>query len=247
MDRSLYVAMTSAKTTMTAQAIHSNNLANVNTQGFKADFAQARATGVYYGDGYPTRSFSQTESPGIDFSQGTAISTGRDFDVAIESSGFIAVQAPDGTEAYTRNGHMFVDTFGVLRTGENLPVIGNGGPIALPDYQKAEIGSDGSVSVVAKGEGAKSVATVDRIKLVNPDERQLVKSPDGLYRLKNNEPAAEDINVRVLPGFLEASNVNAVDELTNILSLSRQYEMSVKLMQTIDQSSEASAKLLQIG
>ena len=65
--------------------------------------------------------------------------------------------------------------------------------------------------------------------------------------LKDNSSAAEDINVRVLPGFLEASNVNAVDELTNILSLSRQYEMSVKLMQTIDQSSEASAKLLQIN
>ncbi|MGH1472250.1 MAG: flagellar basal body rod protein FlgF [Cellvibrionaceae bacterium] len=247
MDRALYVAMTSAKNTMMAQTIHSNNLANVNTQGFKADFAQARAQGVYYGDGFPTRAFSQTENPATDFSQGTVMSTGRDFDVAVESSGFIAVQAPDGTEAYTRNGHMFVDTFGVLRTGENLPVLGNGGPIALPDYQKAEIGSDGSISVLAKGEAPETMAAIDRMKLVNPDESQMVKSPDGLYRLKDNTVAEEDVNVRVMSGFLEASNVNAVDELTNILSLSRQYEMSVKLMQTIDQSSEASAKLLQIS
>ncbi|MGI1677412.1 MAG: flagellar basal body rod protein FlgF [Cellvibrionaceae bacterium] len=247
MDRALYVAMTSAKNTMMAQTIHSNNLANVNTQGFKADFAQARATGVYYGDGFPTRAFSQTENPATDFSQGTAISTGRDFDVTIESSGFIAVQAPDGTEAYTRNGHMFVDTFGVLRTGENLPVLGNGGPIALPEYQKAEIGSDGSISVVVKGEAPETMAAIDRMKLVNPDETQMVKSPDGLYRLKDNAIAEEDVNVRVMSGFLEDSNVNAVDELTNILSLSRQYEMSVKLMQTIDQTSEASTKLLQIS
>lgn len=247
MDRALYVAMTSAKNTMMAQTIHSNNLANVNTQGFKADFAQARATGVYYGDGFPTRSFSQTENPATDFTPGPLISTGRDFDVAVENNGFITVQAPDGSEAYTRNGSLFVDTFGVLRTGENLPVIGNGGPIALPDYQKAEIGSDGSISVVVKGEGPETMAAIDRMKLVNPDVTQLVKSEDGLYRLKDNSVAEEDVNVRVSSGFLESSNVNAVNELTNILSLSRQYEMSVKLMQTIDQTSESSSKLLQIS
>lgn len=245
MDKALYIAMTGAKHNMLAQASHSNNMANLNTTGFRADFAQARSMPVYYGDGHPTRAYALTERPASNFESGPLNETGRDLDIAIEGDGFIAVQAPDGTEAYTRAGGLHIDSLGILRNGSGLPVIGNEGPIALPPLDKLEIGADGTLSVVAQGLGPEAMVEVDRIKLVNPDLQQVSKGEDGLFRLEGGVPAEADANVSVITGFLEGSNVNAVNEFTQILSLSRQYEMQLKLMQTAKQNSETSARLLQ--
>ncbi len=245
MDKALYVAMTGAKNNMMAQVNHSNNLANVNTAGFKADLAQARSMPVYFGEGLPTRAYAMVESPATDFSHGALMQTGRELDIAIEREGFIAVQAPDGQEAYTRAGSLYVDSVGILRTGNNLPVMGNGGPIAIPAAEKIDIAIDGTITVVPLGEGAEAVAQVDRIKLVNPPLDTIKKSEDGLIRVPNaEEEVPADASVRLVSGFLEGSNVNAVNELTSILSLSRQYEMQVKIMQTVKENSEASSRLL---
>ena len=243
MDKALYIAMTSAKNNMLGQAIRSNNLANLNTTGFRGDFEQARSMGVYYGEGFPTRAYALTENPQTDFSEGSLIQTGRDLDVAVKDKGFIAVQAPDGSEAYTRAGDLSIDSSGVLRTGNGLPVMGNSGPMAIPEFQKLEIGQDGTVSVVIKGEAPGALSQVDQIKLVNPDESLLRKGRDGLLYAEGD--VQPDINVSLLSGFLEGSNVNPVDELTKILTLARQYEMSVKMMKTAEENSEASARLLQ--
>jgi flagellar basal-body rod protein FlgF len=243
MDKALYIAMTSAKNNMLGQAIRSNNLANVNTTGFRGDFEQARSMGVYYGEGLPTRAFALTETPQTNFAEGALIQTGRDLDVAIKGRGFIAVQSADGREAYTRAGSLYVDSVGVLRTGNNLPVMGNSGPMAIPEFQKLEIGLDGIVSIVGKGEAPDALSQVDQIKLVNPDESLLKKGTDGL--LYAEEDVAIDVNVSLVSGFLEGSNVNPVNELTHILTLARQYEMSIKLMKTTEENSQASARLLQ--
>lgn len=248
MDKALYISMTGAKNNMLAQVNHSNNLANISTTGFKADFEQARSMPVYYGDGAPTRAYAMTESPATDFRSGPLMETGRDLDIAVENNGFIAIQAPDGSEAYTRAGSLFVDSVGILRTGNNLPVIGNGGPIALPPAEKMEIALDGTITVLPLGEGAEAVIAADRIKLVNPNPQELFKGSDGLFRVRDPEVELEaDAGVRLVSGFLEGSNVNAVNELTSVLSLSRQYEMQVKLMQTVKENSESSARLLQMN
>ncbi|MFL0799140.1 MAG: flagellar basal body rod protein FlgF [Agarilytica sp.] len=247
MDKALYIAMTGAKNNMMAQVNHSNNLANVNTSGFKADLTQARSMPIYYGEGAPTRAYAMVESPATDFSHGAMIETGRDLDIAVQKEGFIAVQAPDGTEAYTRAGSLYIDSVGILRTGGNLPVMGNGGPIAIPAAEKVEIALDGSISVIPLGQGADAVAQVERIKLVNPPLDSIKKSPDGLIRsLNTEEEIPVDGAVRLVSGFIESSNVNSVNELTSILSLSRQYEMQVKIMQTVKENSEASARLLSL-
>lgn len=245
MDKALYIAMTGAKHNMLAQTSHSNNLANVNTTGFRADFAQARSMPVYYGDGHPTRAYALTERPASDLGQGPMKETGRDLDIAIEGEGFVAVQAPDGTEAYTRAGNLHVDPVGILRNASGMAVIGNDGPIALPPLEKLEIGSDGTLSVVAQGQGPEALVEMDRIKLVNPEPEQVTKGEDGLFRQEGGVPLAADEAVSVATGFLEGSNVNAVNEFTQMLSLSRQYEMQLKLMQTVKQNSESSARLLQ--
>lgn len=248
MDKALYIAMTGAKHNMLAQVSHSNNLANVNTTGFKADFEQARSMPVLYGDGEPTRAFALVERPATDFAHGALNETGRDLDVAIEGDGFIAVQGNDGQEAYTRAGSLYVDSVGMLRTGNGLPVLGNGGPIAIPAAEKIEVAFDGSITIVPLGQQADTIAQIDRIKLVNPPADAMTKSEDGLFRQKDAaEELPADGAVRMVSGFLEASNVNAVHELTSILSLSRQYEMQVKMMQTVKENSESSARLLQMN
>ena len=245
MDKALYVAMTGAKHNMRGQSAHANNLANINTVGFKADFAQARSMPVYYGDGQPTRAYALAESPATDFRQGALIETGRDLDIALDGEGFIAVQAPDGTEAYTRAGSLFFDSVGILRTGSGLPVLGNGGPIAIPAAEKIEVAIDGTISIIPLGQGVDAPVLVDRIRLVNPPLNEIKRMDDGLIRaLNQEEEVPADANVRVVSGFLEGSNVNAVTELTSVLSLARQYEMQVKIMQNVQENSETSASLL---
>lgn len=247
MDKALYIAMSGAKNNMLAQAVRANNMANLNTAGFKADFEQSRSMGVYYGDGQPTRAYAMTESPHADFESGPMMTTGNPMDVAIQGEGFIAVQAPDGSEAYTRAGNLNVDAAGTLRTASGLAVIGNSGPISLPPLEKLEIGGDGTISVIALGQTAETMVETNRIKLVKPDIKNLEKGTDGLFRQRDGLTPAADASVRVAGGVLEGSNVNAMSEFTQIITLARQFDMQMKLMKTAEDNSAASAQLLQMS
>jgi len=245
MDKALYIAMSGAKQNMLSQAAHANNLANVNTTGFKEDFAQARSMPVY-GEGLPTRAYALSERPGTNFQQGSLIQTGNSLDVALKGEGWIAIQSADGEEAYTRAGNLSIDVNGQLRTGAGFPVLGDGGPLVIPPAATVEVGADGTISVIPLG--GEGLAQVDRIRLVNPDPSTIEKREDGLIHLKEGAAQPEvDGVVRVEQGFLEGSNVNAVSSLTDMLSLSRQYELQVKLMGQADQNSEAAARLLQFS
>lgn len=247
MDKALFIAMSGAKQSMLAQQAHANNLANVKTTGFKEDFTQARSMPVY-GEHHPTRAYAMTERPGTNFDAGPLIQTGNNLDIAIKGDGWMAVQSEDGTEAYTRAGDLNIDINGQLRTGKGLPVLGNGGPIVLPPSAKIEIGADGTISVIPLGADAVGLAQIDRIRLVNPEAADLEKGEDGLIHLKDGvAPPDFDAAIQVEPGFLEGSNVNAVSALTDILSLSRQYELQVKLMSQAEQISQSTARLLQFS
>lgn len=247
MDKMLYVAMTGASQNTMAQRAHANNLANISTTGFHRDFEQARSMPVF-GDTFPARVYAMSERPGTDFTPGTLQETGRDLDVAVDGQGWIAVQSADGSEAYVRTGSLQIDALGQLRTGNGLPVLGNGGPIAVPPEQKVEIGQDGTISIRALGEAPNVMAEVDRIKLVNPDPKTLEKGADGLIRVKDaTQPQLADANVRLTSGFLEASNVNAVEEMTAMLSLSRQFELHVKMMRTAEDGATAMARVMQLS
>jgi len=246
MDKLLYVAMTGASQNARAQQTHANNLANISTTGFRRDFEQARSMQVF-GDSFPARVYAMTERPGTDFTTATLQETGRDLDVAIEGDGWVAVQAPDGSEAYVRTGSLSIDSFGLLRTSDGLPVMGNAGPIAIPPQEKVEIGQDGSISIRALGEDPNVVVNVDRLKLVNPDPKQLEKGTDGLIRMKDGQALEPDANVRVTSGFLEASNVNAVAEMTSVLALARQFELHVKMMRTAEEDAAAAARVMQLS
>jgi flagellar basal-body rod protein FlgF len=246
MDKMLYISMNASQQTMLAQATNSNNLANVNTTGFRADFEQFRSMPVY-GDGLPTRVYAMSERPASDYQQGAVHSTGRELDISIQGEGFIAVVGKDGREGYTRAGDLRISSTGQLTTGTGLVVMGEGGPIAIPQAEKVEIANDGTISIRPVGSAANALAQLDRIKLVKPEINQLQKDSDGLIRLKGGSEAPSDATVKVASGTLESSNVNAVGALVKMIALQRQYEMQVKMMATAQENSASSARLLQLG
>ena len=246
MDKYLYVAMTGASQNALAQKAHANNLANISTNGFQRDLEQARSMPVF-GDSFPARAFALSERPATDFTPGALVQTGRDLDVAVSGDGWLAVQAPDGSEAYARTASMNVDALGILRAGNGMPIMGNAGPIAVPPQQQIEVGEDGTISVRAMGEGPRVMAEVDRIKLVQPDLKNMTKGQDGLIHTVNGQPARADANVRVTSGFLEASNVNAVEEMTSVLALSKQFELHIKMMNTAKEDDQAMTRVLSIS
>jgi flagellar basal-body rod protein FlgF len=246
MDRVLYLAMTGAKHALQAQQHNNNNLANLNTPGFRADLAAVQSAPVH-GPGYQARAYAQTGTIGSDLRQGAMLTTGRALDVAINGDGWIAVQAPDGSEAYSRRGDLRINAAGLLENGAGQMVLGNAGPIAVPPADQLEIGSDGTISVVPLGQAANTLAVVDRIRLVNPDNTEMVKGDDGLFRLRDGAPAAPDAAVQVSGGVLESSNVNSVDALVRMIDNARSYETYVKMIATTKQNDEASSRLLRSG
>ncbi|WP_018150234.1 flagellar basal-body rod protein FlgF [Leeia oryzae] len=246
MDRLLYISMTGAQHALYKQATTTHNLANVNTQGFKAQTDSFRALWVY-GQGMPTRTFAVDATTGTDFAPGSLMQTGRDLDMAVQGKGWFAVQADDGSEAYTRNGGFQIDSEGTLKTDRGLPVIGDGGPIQIPANTQITIGHDGTISTVPNGTGVTQVTVLGRLKLVNPDEKQLKRGDDGLFRLESGQPAEADPNVRLAGNALESSNVNAAQAMVDLITQSRQFDMQVKMMQNADQNAQKAAQVINLN
>jgi flagellar basal-body rod protein FlgF len=244
MDKMLYIAMSGAKQNMHALSVTANNLANAKTTGFKADLAQARSMQAF-GEGMPSRVFSMTERSSQNFDTGSLLTTGRDLDVAIQGEGWLAVQSQDGSEAYTRNGHLRLTENGTLETNSGDLVLGDNGPIniTLP-VANIHISKDGTIMVQPEGAASNIQEEVARLRLVNPDGRILDKGGDGLFRRKDGGVEAPDINVRVQGGALESSNVNPVSEMTDMIAIQRQFEMQLKLMKTAEENDASSASLL---
>lgn len=246
MDRLIYTAMSGAKHILEQQATTSHNLANATTTGFRAQIDQFRAVPVQ-GAILPTRAFVVDSTTGSDFRSGVLQQTGRALDVAVQGEGWIAVQAADGAEAYTRNGSLKLDESGVLLTRDGLTVMGDGGPLSIPPGRNIAMGKDGTISLVPDGSEATGMTTVGRLKLVNPPEDELVRGDDSLFRLKSGEPAEADPNVNVLSGALESSNVNVVDEMVNMISLARQFDMQMKLLQHAETNDSKATQLLSMS
>lgn len=243
MDRSLYVAMTGATQIMRAQAAVSHNLANASTTGFKSELTAFKSLPVQ-GPGQATRINAVAQGLGVDTSGGSISSTGRALDVAVKGSGWIAVQASDGSEGYTRAGGLQLGADGSLTDAAGHPVLGNGGPINLPPSAQIAIGEDGTISTVPIGEGPSTIAALDKLKLVNPDPMQMVQGGDGLMVLSGGGTAPADPGVQVTSGALEGSNVNASGELVKMIALSRQYDMQIKAIKSSEDNAQSASKLL---
>jgi flagellar basal-body rod protein FlgF len=248
MDKLLYVAMTGASENMRAQQVRANNLANASTTGFKADFEQARSMRAV-GDGmHHTRVFSMAESPGTNVDSATLYATQRPLDIGIDGNGWIAVVDDKGSEKYTRNGSLQLLSSGDLVTNQGNPVMGaSGAPIVLPPSSSVNIAQDGTITVYAIGDPATEPSVVDQIKLVNLEKNTFFKDTDGKMRTNDGLPVAQDLTVQVRSGFLESSNVNAVGELTSMISLSKSFEMQIKMMKNAEENSSAAQSILKLS
>jgi len=236
MSQLLLSAVDNAKQIMQAQAVNANNLANISTDGFKAELAVVTASA---GGG-------QTYSAS-DLADGVVRTTGRNLDVAINGDGWIAVTGEDGSEGYSRRGDLHVDVLGQLTDGAGRPVLGNSGPIALPPFRSLEVAGDGSISIIPEGSQTGTMAVVDRIKLVEAEKSELMRSEDGLMRLPNGQIADPSATIRLSTGSLEGSNVNAVAEMVKMIDLARRFEGQVKLMQTAQENDRALAEIMSMS
>ncbi len=246
MDRALYVAMTGAIQTLKAQTANSHNLANASTTGFRAELI-ANTPQAVDAAGLPTRVNALGTGIGWDAHSGAVQQTGRDLDVAFGESIWLAVQAPDGSEAYTKAGDLQIDVSGQLRLGAGHAVLGDGGPLAVPPYSELLIGGDGTVSVVPQGGGAETLVAVGRMRTVEARPEQLERGVDGLMRAKPGVALAPAPGSVLISGALESSNVNLPEAMVNMISLARQFELQVKLMRTAEDNAEAAASLVRMG
>jgi flagellar basal-body rod protein FlgF len=230
--------MAAAKATMHRQEVVSHNLANVSTNGFRAELAAFRAVPVR-GDGASSRVYALESTVGYSTAPGVVQTTGRPLDVAVKGNSWLAVQALDGTEAYTRAGALEVNAEGVLTDLQGRPVVGDGGPLTIPANAEVEVASDGTVSAKV---GRERPQPLGRLKLVTP-EAPLQRGTDGLFRAAEGDLAA-DPAARVQSGALEGSNVNAVESMVAMIAAARQFEQQMKALQTAEQKEQSAAKLL---
>jgi flagellar basal-body rod protein FlgF len=238
--------MTGAKQLMQAQALVSHNLANVSTTGFRADLARFEARPIE-GPGYQSRVNTVATGLGFDRSQGALVQTGEVLDIAIDGAGWLAVQAPDGSEAFSRGGSLKVNAVGLLETERGELVLGDNGPLAVPPYTQIAVAADGTISIVPQGQGPETMAQVGRLRLVNPEADRLTKRADGLITVADGQEVESDANVKAASGFIETSNVNIAATLVDMIEFQRQYEVAVRMMQTADQNAARAADLASIS
>ncbi|TNE41116.1 MAG: flagellar basal body rod protein FlgF [Sphingomonadales bacterium] len=245
MDRLVDTALTAMRGAMSRQATIANNLSNANTVGFRAEIANATTRWIN-GQTFNTRAQSAEQVLGADMSQGTVTTTGNPLDIAIDGEAMLAVQADDGSEAYTRRGDLKQTDSGLLTTGDGLPVIGQSGPVTLPPYDSISIAKDGGIWIVPVGGDAKQPQQVDRLKLVNATGSQIAKGIDGLFREVNGGALPDDPLASVTSGSLEGSNVNATEMLVQMIEASRAWETQVKMIDTAKQIDDGGARLMSL-
>ena len=239
MDKLIFTAVSGAERLMRSQQVHANNLANLDTAGFRANMEVA-ANQQLGGYGYDDRHLSIMQADAVSTRAGAVRETGRPLDVAIGGQGYLAVQNGDG-EAYTRSGEIEIGPDGALSV-HGHPLLGEGGPIVLPQHTAVEVGTDGTISVLT--EGAKQMQVVDRLRLVNATGAELTKNEAGLIVSRDGGNLPADPNVKVRPRALEGSNVSAVEEMVATMSLNRSFEVQMRLFKASDSMNETGNKLI---
>lgn len=244
-DSALYTNTSGAKEALRKTQVMSNNLANLNTVGFHADFETIISHSIK-NQTMETRISPKGGETFTDHHTGPISYTGRPLDVAINGAGFIAVQNKDGQEAYTRAGNFELTEDGFLISQTGNLVLGNDGAINVP-RNAADISIDqkGVVSATLKGEAETSVAEIGRLKLVQPPLNSIHKGVDGLFypiEEGGNIPVSQD--VVLVSESLEGSNVDAVRALVEMVDMSRQFDSQTKVMALIEENATKANSIL---
>ena len=245
MDKLVYTAAAGLRSHIRAQAAIANNIANASTVGFRAERVNFERMMVK-GPGYDSRTMSSGEVVDADRSSGTVMQTGRPLDVAVAGDAWLAVQARDGSEAYTRRGDLTIAPSGVLETGDGFPVMGSGGPITVPPADKVSIAADGSIWIVPQGGDPNMPQELDRLKLVSTQGSDTKKGLDNLLYVTGGGALPQDLDAKVQASALEGSNVNLTQALVDMIENQRSYEIQANLMKEAKDMDTSSASLMRL-
>jgi flagellar basal-body rod protein FlgF len=247
MDRLIYTAYSGLRGALAAQSAIANNLANANTVGFRADRVAFEAETLKAGDAFQVRSQATMGVKDADMTPGAVTQTGRALDLAVNGNAMIAVQADDGSEAYTRRGDLLISPSGTLQTGDGRLVLGNGGPISLPASANVSITADGTVQMVQPGGDPNNPETVDRIKLVSTDGSKIHKGVDGLFYAVEGGVLPADLDAKVTTGALEQSNVSSAQMMIEMIENQRSFDIRTKLLTTARDLDTNGASIMRIS
>ena len=246
MDRLVYTALSGLRSQMSAQATIANNIANASTIGYRADRVSFDRMVLQGGGTLEARQMAAEEVNDFDRTAGNVVQTARPLDVAVTGEAWIAVQAQDGSEAYTRRGDLTVAASGVLETGDGFPVMGSGGPITVPPHQAIRIADDGTITIVPPGGDANQPQVLDRIKLTSTAGTTTLKGLDNLLHVKGGGVLPDDLDAKVQAGALEQSNVNLTQALVDMIENQRSYEVQANLLKEAKNMDESTASLMRL-
>ena len=246
MDRLIHTALSGMRASMDSQRVIASNMANANTLGFRAEMLDQRAVTI---EGQPNeaRAMQTASVRGAKMVAGEIVDTGRNLDIAIETDALMAVQAVDGTEAYTRRGDLSISATGLLVNGEGRPVLGENGPITMPPGGIPGIAPDGTITIADPAAPAQPPAEVGRIKLATWEGSPVSKGLDGLFRVEGGGILPGDEAATVKVGALEQSNVKTTEVLVDMIDAQRLFAMRSKLISTAREIDESGAQLMRLG
>lgn len=245
MDGLIYTIMSGADRTFKSQQVRANNITNANTVGFRADIDVASSAQVP-GAGFSTRYMVGEHSSAVNTRLGSITETGRNLDVAINGEGYLTVQTPQG-EAYTRSGNLVVDRQNNLLMN-GFPVVGENGPIVLPEFTQLTVETDGSIMIQAPGDSsADGMRLAGKLKLVKPLPNELKKDTHGLLVTRLGGVMLADPSVTVLGQHLEGSNVSAIEQMIATMTDTRHFEMQMKLYSVASGLSDAGNRVIRGG
>ena len=246
MDRLIYSAVSGMSASMVRQRAIASNMANAQTTGFKAEIFDSRPVTL---DGGPVevRAQNRTEVRGAQMADGEVNDTGNPLDIAMQGDVLLAVQAPDGSEAYTRRGDLSISPTGVLQTGDGLPVIGDAGPVTVPLGGDVAIAPDGAILLADPAVPEAAPERIGRLKLASAAGSDLVKGLDGQFRVRGGGVLPEDLDAKLITGALEGSNVVSSEVLVEMIEAQRLFEIRTNVVSTARDLDESAARLMRLS
>ena len=245
MDRVAHLSLNAMRLYGDNQRAITASLSNQNTVGFKRDLYANLASAYVSGANIDDRAYSTRGDASVSTEQGKLIPTGNPLDISLEGRGFLVGQKPNGDQVITRRGDLNIGADRILRNGEGVAVIGDAGPITVPPYRDLEISRDGTVLIqLAGAEEGQPATPIGRLRLVDIPASNITKGEDSLMRPKDGIIPQADANITIIPKGLESSNVDAIQAMIDMLSNTRSYEMSVKILTTAKDLDAETAKLM---
>ncbi len=246
MDRLIWTAVTGMNASMARQRMIASNMANAETIGFRAE-VMAQTPMTLVGPQVQVRSMTDAAVRGARMESGTFGHTGRPLDIALQGQALLAVQAPDGSEAYTRRGDLVISPTGLITNGEGFAVLGESGPITVPPGSTVSIGRDGAVLISDPAAPDTPPQPIGQLKLASPAGSRIEKGLDGLFRVYGGGALPRDPGAQVVPETLEQSNVRPAEVLVEMVEAQRLFEMRTKLIATAKELDEGGANLMRLS